>query len=89
MIFLFLLIQIAEEPADIFKKWNFIFGGYAISWAATFIVPRASGGLGILITLLGDCLSALGLLLGLLLFRVINTVGDLLFYSAALLKTSN
>jgi glycosyltransferase 2 family protein len=87
LLFIIILICISE-PVIIFRTWPLIAGAYTFSWAVGFIVPGAPGGLGVreglLLTLLGPILQGPDLLLGLLVFRIVNTLGDFFFYLMAL-----
>jgi len=89
LLFLFVLTITSKEAATVLEKWNVIVGGYALAWVAGFLVPGAPGGVGvreaILLALLGTTLPVAGLLLGILVFRLINTMGDVGFYLAALI----
>jgi hypothetical protein len=73
--------------------FGLIVGAYALSWVVGFLTPGAAAGLGVRETLLVVLLSGVfpsGLvLLTALLFRVVTTVGDLVFYVIALLYERN
>ena len=64
-----------------------VFGSYSIAWAIGFLVPGAPAGMGVreamLVTLLSGLLSEKTVLIAALLFRVITTLGDVLFFSAS------
>lgn len=66
------------------ENWRLLLGGYACSWAAGFVVPGAPGGLGIreavLVAVLGGTLGESGTLLAAVLFRLVTTLGDGLFF---------
>ena len=77
------MIVITETPG-VLLNWPLIIGGYAFAWAVGFVVPGAPAGLGIreatLLTLLSSIFSSADLLLGILVFRMINTLGDMVFF---------
>jgi glycosyltransferase 2 family protein len=87
MLFIIILICFSE-PVIIFRTWPLIAGAYTFSWAVGFIVPGAPGGLGVreglLLTLLAPILPGPDLLLGMLVFRIVNTLGDFFFYLMAI-----
>jgi len=77
------MIVSAETAAHI-TNWPLIVGGYAFAWAVGFVVPGAPGGLGIreatLLALLSTTFPGADLLLGILAFRLITTLGDIVFF---------
>ncbi len=84
---LFLGICAFFEGSDsiVAKNWLLIIGAYAFSWSAGFITPGAPGGLGIrevtLVALLGGKMGESAVLSAALVFRLVTTFGDLVFFS--------
>lgn len=83
-LFLFTIIIVSAETAADIANWPLIMGGYAFAWAVGFVVPGAPGGLGIreaiLLALLSTTFPGADLLLGILAFRLITTLGDIVFF---------
>ena len=67
--------------------WPAVFESYAVAWAIGFVIPGAPGGLGvreaILVALLSSLLPEKTVLVSALLFRVVTTFGDILFFSGS------
>jgi glycosyltransferase 2 family protein len=90
---IFFTVSIALFQGVIFLvsgQWPDLFliaGGYAAAWAIGFVVPGAPGGLGVreamLITFLSGVLREETILLAAIVFRVVTTLGDCLFFLAA------
>jgi glycosyltransferase 2 family protein len=67
--------------------WALIAGAYAAAWTIGFVVPGAPGGLGVreamLVTFLTGALEEKIILLAAIIFRLVTTLGDGLFFLAA------
>lgn len=89
VLFLLTLAFASNSISDTLKSWPLICGAYCFSWAAGFIMPGAPGGLGIreamLIALLGAVSPESVLVFAMIVFRMINISGDLVFYGSALI----
>jgi glycosyltransferase 2 family protein len=88
-LFLVTLAITSESLVTILKDWNLIMGGYAIAWLVGFLIPGAPAGIGIretiLLILLMGCLSESNLLKGIIMFRIVTLLGDIVFYLLAFL----
>lgn len=84
ILFLFTIMIVSGQTAAGLANWPLIIGGYAFAWAVGFIVPGAPGGIGIreatLLALLSTSIPVANLLLGVLAFRLITTLGDIVFF---------
>ena len=69
--------------------WRLIVGGYSFAWAGGLLAPGAPAGLGvreaILIALLSRALHEQPVLIAAVLFRLVTTLGDNLFFLQAIL----
>jgi glycosyltransferase 2 family protein len=70
-------------------RWQLIIGGYAFAWGVGFVVPGAPAGLGVreaaLVGTLAGVFPENSILVSTVLFRVITTLGDNLFFLKATL----
>lgn len=84
VLFLGACLLAGADRGTILKDWPLLIGGYACSWASGFIVPGAPGGLGIreaaLVAILGATVGESTVLLAAVMFRMITTLGDGLFF---------
>jgi uncharacterized membrane protein YbhN (UPF0104 family) len=66
------------------SNWPAVFGSYAVAWTIGFVIPGAPGGLGVreavLLALLSGLLPEKSQLVSVLMFRVVTTLGDILFF---------
>ena len=79
----FCLIRL-ETGRESTGHWQLILGGYAFAWGVGFVVPGAPGGLGIReavqVGILGGVLPENSVLMSAVLFRLVTTLGDNLFF---------
>lgn len=68
--------------------WPFLIGSYAFAWAVGFVIPGAPGGLGVreafLMAMLESSKPGAGLLVGIVVFRLVTTLGDILYFCSSL-----
>jgi hypothetical protein len=87
-LFLCTVITVSGQTTCL-ENWPSIMGGYAFAWAIGFIIPGAPGGVGVreatLIHLLASIFSEPDLIVSILAFRVVTTLGDIVFFTLALL----
>jgi glycosyltransferase 2 family protein len=86
---LFLILISLATGSQCAARWQLIIGGYAFAWALGFVVPGAPAGLGVreavLVGTLGGVFPENSVLISAVLFRVITTLGDSLFFLNATL----
>jgi glycosyltransferase 2 family protein len=86
---LFLILISLATGSQCVARWQLIIGGYAFAWALGFVVPGAPAGLGVreavLVGTLGGVFPENSVLISAVLFRVITTLGDSLFFLNATL----
>ncbi len=88
MLFIWTVFLALGTISTPFATWPMITGCYAFAWAVGFITPGAPGGLGvreaILLLILEPVFPEVGLLVGILAFRIVTTLGDVFYFFAAL-----
>ncbi|MFO7801774.1 MAG: hypothetical protein R6V55_05725 [Desulfovermiculus sp.] len=72
--------------------WPFLIGSYAFAWAVGFVIPGAPGGLGVreavLLAMLESSMAGAGLLVGIVIFRLVTTLGDIFYFCFSLVVDS-
>jgi glycosyltransferase 2 family protein len=86
---LFFALVTLETGSESINHWQLITGTYAFAWGIGFIVPGAPAGLGVreamLVGILSKVLPVNSVLVSALLFRLVTTLGDSLFFLEAIL----
>lgn len=87
MSFLYIAILVGIVHTDVTANFVLIIGAFILSWLMGFIVPGAPGGIGIretvLTLLLGTSMQEEAVLLAIVIFRIVSTIGDLIGYGIA------
>jgi uncharacterized membrane protein YbhN (UPF0104 family) len=82
-LFLLVIMLVADKSPE----WQLVAGCYAAAWAIGFVVPGAPGGFGVretmLVAFLSGVLEEKTILLAAILFRLVTTCGDFLFFLGA------
>lgn len=90
-LFLGLILAVEQTPSRAIEYWRLIVAGYAVAWAAGFVVPGAPGGLGVreavLVAILAGSIGSPQVLSAALLMRLVTTGGDGLFFLQAILAS--
>ncbi|NJN76632.1 MAG: UPF0104 family protein [Synechococcaceae cyanobacterium RL_1_2] len=79
--FIFVIMAVSST-FSIANHWPMLFAGYSIAWVLGLIVPGAPGGLGVfeatIMILLGNTINAALLISAIAIFRIVNTIAELL-----------
>lgn len=84
MIFVGLLILVADEVSVSFSGMSFLCGSFVVAWLAGLVTPGSPAGVGVreavLMVLLNDRIPEPNLLMAILLSRIVCVLGDGLFF---------
>jgi glycosyltransferase 2 family protein len=86
---LFLALVTLEMGSESIARWQLITGSYAFAWGIGFVIPGAPAGLGVREAVLTGILSGVlpenSILVSAVLFRLVSTLGDILFFLQTIL----
>ena len=81
---LFFALVTLEMGSESVARWQLITGSYAFAWGIGFVIPGAPAGLGVREAVLAEILSGVlpenSILISAVLFRLVSTLGDILFF---------
>lgn len=93
LLFLCTVITVSGHTSACLENWPSIMGGYAFAWVIGFVTPGAPGGVGVreatLIHLMTSTFSEPDLIVSILAFRVVTTLGDIVFFTLSLLTPTH